>query len=198
MATGLTREVFEAIKAGHWGDRRAAVGLVDILERVDSSQRALLTHGELDHALAALTESGEISEVEPRTYVALGPSGAAHRPLTKDEYDLAVRKYRDDFADDVVKVFGSQAFQALAGPSFDPDDVAISFAIERVVDRYGGTLGDSVGGLRLNYPVSLPADADRDLLVGEVRESLRSRSLGQRETWLLFSDGSRAQVGGLT
>ena len=192
-------EVLQAIRAGHLSDRRAPVGLVDVLERVDASQRWLLSHGELDSALKRLTESGAISDVGDRMFVARpSPTNDAYRPLTEAEYADAVRRYRDDFADNVGWLMRLPFLRRLAPRSVDPEHVAISFAIERVVDRFGGTIGDAVGRAPLSYPVSLPAEADRDEVIRETRDALRSRSLSGREAWLTFADGTRAQVGGLT
>lgn len=192
-------EVLEAIKAGHFSDRRAPVGLVDILERFDASQRGLLSHAELDSALKRLTESGAISDVGNRMFVARGsPAHDPSRPLTDAEYTDAVRRYRDEFADNVAWVMRLPFFRRFAPASVDTEHVAIAFAIERVIDRFGGTIGEAVGRAPLNYPVTLPADVDRDEVISEIRDALRARSLSGRETWLMFTDGIRARVGGLT
>lgn len=191
-------EVLEAIKAGHFSDRRAPVGLVDILERVDASQRWLLSHGDLDAALKRLSESGAISDLGNRMFVARpSPTNDAYRPLTEAEYADAVRHYRDEFADNVAWLMRLPFFRRLAPTSVDTEHVAISFALERVVDRFGGAIGDAVGRAPLSYPVSLPADADRADVIRETRDALTTRSLSGRETWLMFADGTRAQVGGL-
>jgi hypothetical protein len=192
-------DVLEAIKAGHFADRGAPVGLVDILERFDASQRGLLSHGELDSALRRLTESGVISDVGNRMFVARGsPTHDVYRPLTEAEYADAVRRYRDDFADNVAWLMRLPFFRRFAPASVDTDHVAISFAIERVVDRFGGTIGDAVSTAPLSYPVSLRTDVDRDDVISEIRDALMARSLSDRETWLMFADGTRARVGGLT
>jgi hypothetical protein len=198
VETEIAQEVYEAIKAGHWRNRHAPVGLVDILERVDSSQRWLVGHRELDDALRQLTESGAISEVGQRMYVAQARSSvSAYRNLSKAEYDEAVTRYKDEFADNVASVARLPLVRRLAG-SVDTDHVAISFAIDRVADRFGGRIGDEVGTNPLTFAVSLPLEADRDSFVAEVRQALEARSLIGRETWVTFADGARAQVGGLT
>jgi hypothetical protein len=190
-------EVLEAIKAGHFGDRHAPVGLVDILERYDASQRGSLTHAELDAALRRLTESGAIRDVGQRMFVVHDAAPEAYTPLTEAEYREAVNRYRDEFADNVAWLMRLPFFRRFAPSSVDPDHVAISFAIERVVARFGGELGDVVGRAPLSYPVSLRADTDREVFLRDVRDALREKSLGDRETWLMFADGDRARVGGL-
>jgi hypothetical protein len=190
-------EVLEAIKAGHLRNRHAPVGLVDILERYDASQRALLTHAELDAALRRLTESGAIRDVGQRMFVAHDARPEPYTPLTEAEYREAVKRYKDEFADNVAWLMRLPFVRRFAPASLDADHVAISFAIERVVDRFGGQLGDVVGRVPLSYPVGLPADTDREIFLRDVRDALRERSLGDRETWLMFADGDRVRVGGL-
>ena len=191
-------EVFEAIKAGQFGNRHAPVGLVDILERYDASQRALLTHAELDSALRRLSESGAIRDIGGRMFVAeASKTPGRYSALTEAEYLDAVNRYKDEFADNVAWLTRLPIFRRLAPSSVDLDHVALSAAIERVVARFGGQLGDAVGRAPLSYPVSLPDATDRETFLRAVRDALRERSLDDRETWLMFADGDRARVGGL-
>jgi hypothetical protein len=192
-------EVLEAIKAGHFRNRRAPVGLVDILERYDANQRSLLTHTELDSALRRLTESGAIRDLGNRMFVAdAWTTPERYTPLTEAEYSEAVREYRDEFADNVAWLTRLPLFRRLAPDSVDAEHVAISFVLERVVERFGGQIGDVVGRVPLSYSVSLPADADRETFIRDTRAALSERSLNSRETWLMFADGVRTQVAGLT
>jgi hypothetical protein len=189
-------EVLEAIQAGHHRNRHAPVGLVDILERYDASQRALLTHAELDAALRRLTESGAIRDIGQRMFVVHDATPERYTPLTEAEYREAVNRYKDDFADTVAWLMRLPFFRRFAPAPVDADHVAISFAIERVVAQFGGQLGDVVERAPLRYPVSLPDATDRETFLRAVRDALRERSLGERETWLMFADGDRARVGG--
>jgi hypothetical protein len=192
-------EVLEAIKAGQFRNRRAPVGLVDILERYDASQRAVLAHHELDTALRRLSEAGAIRDVGNRMFVAdASATPSPYTALTEAEYRDAVTRYSDEFADNVAWLTRVPSFRRFAGNSVDLDHVAISFTIERVVERHGGQLGDAAGRFPLSYPVILPARADRDTFVRDVRDELTKRALSDRETWLLFADGDRAQVAGRT
>ena len=189
------RDVDEAIRAGHPSDGGRGVGLVDILERVDASQKWLLSHRDLDDTLRRLFENGSISEVGPRRSVATtAATDEVYRPLTEAEYGAAVHRYRDEFADTVAKVM--PFLKRHAPPSVDLDGVAPAFVIERVVARFGGTIGESVGSEPLGYPVSLPESADRDAFVEAVRAALSERDLGGIDTWLMFASGDRIQVGG--
>ena len=190
-----TQDVLEAIRAGRPSDGGPGVGLVDILERVDARQRWLLSHWELDGALQRLSERGSIHEIGPRRYVA-DPAAAVgpYLPLTIDEYRAAAKQYRDEFADDVAKVV--PLLKGLGPPTFDADDVAIAFVLERVVRRFHGTLGESVGRGPLSYPLSLPADADITAFTQAARSALAERLLGAGDTWLLLANGDRIQVGG--
>lgn len=198
--------VLEAIRVGRPSDRGPGVGLVDILERVDAQEKWLLSHKELDSSLRRLIESGKIAEVAPGRYAPLRPGGppSLYRPVDADAYDRAVREYRDGFADDVATVM--PWLRGFAPPELDLDLVSISFVIGRVVERFGGTLGDAVQptwsqegpdlAVPLSFPVSLPAGCDRDALRQAVMDALTSRSLDHRKTWLLLPDGARLEVGG--
>ena len=204
---GPLDRVFEAIRGGRPSDRGPGVGLVDILERVDFQEKWLLNHSELDNSLRRLTENGRITEVAPGRYAGREPGGPTetYHPIDIGTYDAAVRTYRDGFADDVANVMRLPFLRHSAPPDVDLDLVAISFVIERVVERFRGKFGDAVQptwaadtAIRerpLAFPVSLPAGADRDDFRRAVQEALALRALNHRETWLLFPDGTRIEVG---
>jgi hypothetical protein len=74
------------------------MSLVDIIAAVDSQERLVLSHEELDGGLRRLSEAGRIREVERlRFCAAVGDGTKAFSGLSEEEHDTACRQYRKMF-----------------------------------------------------------------------------------------------------
>lgn len=205
MSSRLDDLILEAI---HSRSGSSIVDVATILERVDSTERWLLTFPELDGGLRRLSETGRIGEVSVGRYVSAGsrhPTGP-YSGLTLERYEAAVTAYRTAFAADVEWLMRSPFLRApvglmrwcyqltggrfgLAPGSVDLDAVAIAFAVDRVIGPRGAEAGDlSVEGDSLVIPVfEGDVSLDRAAVLDDVTEAVR-RHKHRRTVVIRFSD----------
>jgi hypothetical protein len=206
MNDRLDELIFAAIR-GRTGS--SVVDIPTILDRVDSSERWLLSFEELDGGLRRLSDAERIGEVSTGQFIASGSSRSS-RPysgLSAARYDAAVEAYRTSFAAAAVAAMRSPVFRGftslmrmayrvtgrrmgLAREWIDLDAVAIAFTIDGLLAGYGAQTGDPIiDGSSLTIPIIEGSMVlDRSTVVARVETAIRQHRF-DRIVVLRFADG---------